>query len=126
MKTLIPCLVLILGCCPTHTAKDTQEVTPGWVVNSTPADSRSKVLRTLTALSDFNLPEAMAAIEAAQSDEEKSRQLGAVFVKQAYERQEHGLDTTECRMIWKAILVSCKTKQDGFELMDIQTPWLGQ
>jgi hypothetical protein len=89
--------------------------------------ARSKVVRTLTALSDFDLKAATDVIDAVEkNDKKKQSELGAAFVKSAYERAEHGLDTTECKIIWKAVLVSCKTKQDGFEMMNVSTPWLGK
>jgi hypothetical protein len=123
MRFAAICLLILSGCCAEIKTTPPAIATPQIETQ----EMRSKVVRTITALSDFDLKDSMEVIDAVEkNDSKRQSDLGAAFVKSAYERGNHGLDTTDCKIIWKAILVSCKTDQDGFELMNVPTPWLGK
>jgi len=82
-----------------------------------------KVEETLAKLAKYDEKKIEQIIKAIKYDDARYKNFGATFVRDAYQEQAVNLDTTECKMIWKAILVSCRTEQDGFDLMDIETPW---
>jgi len=124
-------LLFLLGCCPKpqNVSIPPAESGMGLAIAEFNANSKqlAKVRKTLTTLADFDIKQSSAVIDAVEkNDEVKQRALGAEFVKQTYERAQYGLDTTDCKIIWKAVLVSCKTKQDGFELLDVSTPWFDE
>lgn len=85
-----------------------------------------KVVNTFIQLAYYNPQESLRIIDAIENRSKECEQFGATFVKDAYANNATELNTTDCKIIWKAILVTCRTNQDGFELMDIPTPWIKQ
>jgi hypothetical protein len=83
-----------------------------------------KVINTFVQLGYYNPKECLDIINAIESRSKQCEKFEARFVKDAYENNATELDTTDCKIIWKAILITCRAKQDGFELMDVPTPWI--
>lgn len=84
--------------------------------------SQEKVVKTLVVLANYSEKQASETIKAIKAGKQKD--VGPSFVKKAYESQDYKLDTAECKIIWKAIVVSVKTDKDGFDLMEVETPWV--
>lgn len=94
--------------------------------NGIESKSKLKVINTFVQLGYYNPKDCLDIIAAIESRSKQCEELGARFVKDAYENNAKELSSTDCKIIWKAILVTCRTNQDGFELMDVPTPWLSK
>ncbi len=92
--------------------------------NKLNSELKLKVVNTFVQLGYYNPKECLDIINAIENRTKQCDQFGARFVRDAYANNAKELDTTDCKIIWKAILVTCRTNQDGFELMDIPTPWI--
>jgi len=91
-----------------------------------PTKQESRAVETMVTLAEYKPEKANKIIAAIKERQEGYQDIGATFVRDAYNNQNHGLSTTECKIIWKAILLTAKTDQDGFELLEVETPWLNK
>lgn len=115
MKKFLVILCLLIGNLDNAFSQENKE-------NKT--EIQLKVINTFIELGYYNPKECLDIITAIENRSKECEQIGANFVKHVYANNSLILDTTDCKIIWKAILVSVRTNQDGFELMDVPTPWI--
>jgi hypothetical protein len=113
MRFLVALLLLLVPvCCFAETS------------NPPEPDYKLKVINTFLDLAWYNPHTSMKIISSIENRDENCSDLGCQFVQDAYSNNANDLSTTECKIIWKAILVTVRTGQNGFDLMDVPTPWL--